>query len=130
MSDTTVLTTLLVEALAHLARAQQAVNTVLAAIGTGTAQPDTRAHAAQRTTGTQILAVMADHHGPVTLLDITDGVVALRRSEDEPRKGGGTRYQEICRTSLGRLIDRGLVERVPPADKRGLMRFRRAGVPA
>lgn len=115
----------LVDALASLAKAQQAVNLALAHIGAGTPPPPTRKHAAVRTTGTQIMAVLAAAAEPLTLIDIADGVVAIRRDEDEPKKRGGTRYQELCRTSLSRLIDRGLVERVPPADKKGLMRFRR-----
>jgi hypothetical protein len=65
--------------------------------------------------------------GRMTLADIeiAEGVVAIRRGEDEPRVGGGTRYQEMCRSALLRLIERGLVARVEPTDRRGLMRFRR-----
>ena len=71
------------------------------------------------------MAALAAAGEPITLIDIADAVVALRRGEDEPRARGGTRYQEMCRSALLRLIERGLVERVPPTDKRGLMRFRR-----
>lgn len=127
MSDTSHLAAQLVEALAHLAKAQSTVNAVLLAMGTKTPPPTTREHAARRTTSLQILCVMADYAEPITLIDIADGVVAIRRGEDEPKKQGGTRYQEMCRTSLSRLIERGIVERVEPETKRGMMRFRRAG---
>lgn len=50
----------------------------------------------------------------------------VRRGEDVPRRKGGTRYQEMCRTALGRLIERGLVERVEPSNRNERMRFQRA----
>jgi hypothetical protein len=118
----------LIEALAALRAAERAVNQALDLIGTTSPAPVTRVSAAVRTTGTQIIAVLAAAGEPLTLIDIADGVLALRRGEDQPRKRGGTVYQEMCRSSLARLIDRGLVERVPPAGRHDLMRFRRTGV--
>jgi hypothetical protein len=117
--------TALTEALAALVMAEQAINAALATLAVGSPETPTRRRVATRTTGTQIMSVLATAREPLALIDIADAVVALRRGEDEPRKGGGTRYQEMCRTALARLIDRGLVERVEPADKRGLMRFQR-----
>lgn len=118
----------LTDALVALRRAEQAVNEAMAYVASETPPAPPRHYAAKRTTGTQILSVLAAAGEPLTLIDIADGVVAMRRDEDEPKPQGGTRYQELCRTSIGRLIERGLVERVPPADKRGLMRFRRTAV--
>ena len=117
--------TAITDALVALAQAERALNTALAAIGSDAPAIVSRTQAAVRTTGTQVLAVLAAAGDPLTLIDIADGVCAMRRGEDVPRKNGGTRYQEMCRTAITRLIDRGLVERVPPDDKRGLMRFRR-----
>lgn len=116
----------LVDALAALRRATDAVNAALAQISSGLPVPNVRQPAAQRTTGTQILAILASAGGPLTLGEIADAVVALRRGEDEPKGRGGTRYGEMCRTSLSRLIERGLVVRVEPEDKRGFVRFARA----
>jgi hypothetical protein len=114
----------LVDALAALATATKAVNAALGEIQGG-APATTREAVAQRTTGTQVLAALATAGEPLTLQDVADAIVAIRRGEDEPRRGGGTRYQEMCRNALSRLIERGLVERVEPETKRGLMRFRR-----
>jgi hypothetical protein len=116
--------TALVEALMALRKATDQINVAIAAIDSGYVPP-TRQMAAQRTTSTQIMAILAGTGEPMTLIDIADGVVALRRDEDTPKGRGGTRYQEMCRTALRRLIDRGLVGRVEPTDPRGLMRFQR-----
>jgi hypothetical protein len=117
----------LVEALAALRQAETAVNAALRLIEGEPAQVASRTGAAVRTTGVQILAVLAAHSQPLSLSEIADGVSSVRRDEDKPKRGGGTRYQELCRTSLHRLIARGLVERVEPPDKRrgGLVRFAR-----
>lgn len=115
----------LTEALVALAEAERAINLALSAIGAAEPPPVTRQEVAVRTTSTQILSVLASSNLPLTLIDVADGVVAIRRGEDEPKKGGGTRYREMCRTALVRLIDRGLVERIPPPDKNGFMKFRR-----
>jgi hypothetical protein len=115
----------LIEALARLKQVEAAINAALDQIGTTSPPPVTRVSAAVRTTGTQIIAVLAAAAEPLTLIDIADGVLAIRRGEDEPRQRGGTRYQEMCRSSLARLIDRGLVERVDPSGRHELMRFRR-----
>jgi hypothetical protein len=64
------------------------------------------APAAVRTTGVQVMHVLGSAGSPLTLQDIADGVVAIRRDEDVPKARGGTRYQEMCRTALGRLIER------------------------
>lgn len=74
------------------------------------------------------MSVLANSAGPITLIDIADGILAIRRGEDEPKIRGGTRYQEMCRSSLVRLIERGLVERVPPKSRDELMRFRRTNI--
>lgn len=117
--------TALVEAMAHASKAMRLVEAALVALGTEGAAPPSRAGAAVRTTSTQILAVMSRTLEPMTLIDIADGVVAIRRGEDEPKRGGGTRYQELCRTSLSRLVERGLVRRVPPTVGSQRMRFQR-----
>jgi hypothetical protein len=117
----------LTDALVALAQAERAVTTALALIGADAPAPVTRVEVAQRTTSTQVMAVLAGAGEPLTLIDIADAVVTMRRGEDVPKKRGGTRYQEMCRTALSRLTERGLVVRVPPTDKRGLMRFARAG---
>lgn len=116
----------LIEALAALRKAEAAVNAALGLIGTTSPAPVTRASAAVRTTGTQVMAVLGAAGEPLTLIDIADGVCAIRRGEDEPKPRGGTRYQEMCRSAILRLIERGLVERVEPTDRRGMMRFQRA----
>lgn len=115
----------LVDALSAIAKAEDAIHTALACIGATSSAPPDRKSVATRTTGTQILAVLAASQDPLTLIDIADGVVSIRRGEDTPRKNGGTRYQELCRAALQRLIDRRLVERVEPVGKTDLMRFRR-----
>lgn len=125
MTDNLPAASALVDALAAIHKAEIAINLALVALGSSSMDPPTRVQAAQRTTGTQILSVLANSAGPLTLIDIADGVLAIRRGEDEPRARGGTRYQEMCRSSLLRLIERGLVERVEPTSKRDLMRFRR-----
>jgi hypothetical protein len=124
-SETIKLTSELVAALSDLASAQRRINAVLGALGSGSPPTPSRVSAAVRTTSTQILAVLSAAGEPLTLIDIADGVVALRRGEDEPRKGGGTRYQELARSSLARLVERNLVRRVPPAAKNELMKFER-----
>lgn len=117
----------LVEALAAISQAKAQIEAALAAASAGlTHVPATRRTAAVRTTSTQILTILAEIGQPTTLVDIADAVVALRRDEDEPRRGGGTRYQEMCRNALTRLIERGLVRRVEPTDRRGMMMFERA----
>lgn len=118
----------LIEALAALHKAEVAINTALSLIGTTSPAPVTRVSAAVRTTGTQVMAVLSAASEPLTLIDIADGVCAIRRGEDEPRARGGTRYQEMCRSSILRLIERGLVKRVEPTDKRGRMRFQRTTI--
>lgn len=128
MSDSLPAASALIDALAALRKAEAAINAALAMIGTSSQVVTTRIGAAKRTTGTQILSVLANSAAPLTLIDIADGVVAIRRGEDEPRIGGGTRYQELCRSSLARLIQRGLVERVEPASRNELMRFRRTNI--
>jgi c-di-GMP-binding flagellar brake protein YcgR len=116
----------LIEALAALGAAKSAVEAALAALSAGqTYIPATRYTAAVRTTATQVLAILAENGQPMTLIDIADAVVALRRDEDEPKKRGGTRYQEMCRNAIVRLIERGLVRRVEPREKREKMRFER-----
>jgi len=116
----------LTDALAALRQAQAAVEVALGHVGADGYEPPTRHQVGQRTTGTQVLAVLASSSEPLTLPDIADAVVALRRGEDEPKRGGGTRYQEMARSSIARLIERGLVRRVEPADRRGFVRFERA----
>jgi hypothetical protein len=115
----------LIDALAALHKAEQAINDALSAIKQDAPAPVTRQMVAVRTTGTQVLSVLSASAEPLTLIDIADGVVAIRRGEDTPKPHGGTRYQEMCRTALQRLILRGLVRRVEPTDKRGLMKFER-----
>jgi hypothetical protein len=124
MSNTAV-AQMIVEALASNAKARDLLNQALALCGIDPVDPPGRERVAQRTTGTQIMAVLASHDGPMSLGEIADCVAGMRRGEDEPRKQGGTRYQEMCRTSIVRLIERGMVERVEPETKRGLMRFER-----
>ena len=123
MSDNLPAAGALLDALAAIRRAEAAINVALGLIGTGAPAPTTRLRVAERTTGTQVRAVLAAAGAPLTLVDIADGVLAIRRGEDEPKGRGGTRYQEMCRSSLARLIAAGLVERVPPEDGRGFMRF-------
>jgi hypothetical protein len=118
----------LTDALVALAKAERAINLALAALGADAPAPVTRQEVAVRTTSTQVLAVLSAAGEPLPLIDVADGILALRRGEDEPKKGGGTRYQEMTRTAIARLVERGLVERVPPADKRGLMKFRRTAI--
>jgi hypothetical protein len=113
----------LLDAIVALDRAKAAINTALRSIGTDEPLPTDRKRIGERTTGTQIRAVLAAASEPLTLIDIADGVLAIRRGEDEPKGRGGTRYQEMCRSSLARLIERGLVRRVPPPDKKGFVRF-------
>jgi hypothetical protein len=123
-------TSALIDALAALAKAEKAINLALAAIGLEAPKPPTRTQVAVRSSGAQILAILASAGEPITLIDIADGIVAMRRDEDEPRKRGGTRYQELARNALGRLIDRGLVERVPPPNRHGFMKFQRTTIAA
>lgn len=108
----------LTDALSALATAEKAINIALSCIGADAPAPCTRQDVAARTTSDQVLSVLSSAGGPLTLIDVADGVVALRRGEDEPRKHGGTRYQEICRTALMHLIMRGLVERIDPHDRK------------
>jgi hypothetical protein len=115
----------LAKADAALAKAEAAVTLALSALGQEAPPPVTRLEVGARTTSTQVMTILARAGGPLTLVDIADGVVAIRRGKDTPKRRGGTRYQELCRTALTRLIDRGVVERVPPADNRGMMRFQR-----
>lgn len=117
--------TALVDALAALRKAEQAVQIALAHVQGRTPPRDVKASAAVRTTSVQVLHALSQAPHPITLQDVADAVVSIRRGEDEPRKRGGTRYQELCRTALVRLIDRGLVERVEPATRTERMRFRR-----
>lgn len=128
MSDNLPAASALIDALAALRKAEVAINAALALIGTSSQAAPTRVMAAKRTTGTQILSVLANSAGPLTLIDIADGILAIRRGEDEPKGRGGTRYQEMCRSSLVRLIERGLVERVPPKSRDEFMRFRRTNI--
>jgi hypothetical protein len=111
------------DALAALKVAESAVNQALALIGTDEPLPTDRHRIGERTTGTQVRAVLASASAPLTLVDIADGVMAIRRGEDTPKGRGGTRYQEMCRSSIARLIDHGLVRRIPPPDGKGFMRF-------
>jgi hypothetical protein len=115
----------LTDALAALQMARQAVEAALGHIGAEGYEAPTRLGAARRTTGTQILEILSTYRDPMTLIDIADAICAMRRGEDEPRARGGTRYQEIARSSLARLIERGLVRRVEPKNNRELMRFER-----
>jgi hypothetical protein len=117
---------LLSEAETLLARATRMVAEAFAILAEDAPPAPPRQHAAVRTTSTQILRVLAEHGTPLTLVDIADGVAALRRSDDEPRKNGGTKYQEMCRSSLARMIEQGRIVRVPPPDRRGLMQFARS----
>lgn len=123
-SKTSATAAAMLDALRSLARVKQTIETALASLDTSAPEPMTRRGAAVRTTSTQIMAVLLAASEPLTLIDIADGVVALRQGEDEP-KGGSTRYRELCRTSLARLVNQGVVERVPPSDRAGLMRFQR-----
>ena len=96
-------------------------------IGGDTPPPITRFGAAVRTTSTQVVSVLAAASEPLELRDIADGVCAIRQGVDEAKGRGGTRYGEMCRTAITRLIERGIVVRVPPGDKQGRMRFALAG---
>ena len=125
MSATLSAASALVDAIAALNKAKAAVEAALGTLGADGYEPPTRQQAAVRTTSTQILYALGEAREPLTLVDIADAVCAMRRGEDEPRHNGGTRYQEMCRSSLLRLIERGAVRRVPPANKEGLMRFAR-----
>jgi hypothetical protein len=98
--------TSLVDALSALEAARNAVSAALAAVQGQTPARDIKASVAVRTTGVQVLHALAKSPEPLTLQEIADEVVAIRRSEDEPKPGGGTRYQEMCRTAIGRLIER------------------------
>jgi len=113
----------LVDALAALTKAESAVTQALAALGADTHAPIASVSVAVRTTSTQVLSVLAQASGPLTLYDVADGVLAIRRGEDTPKRGGGTRYGEMCRTALARLIERGMVVRVEPAECSGRMRY-------
>lgn len=112
----------LVEALSALRMAEDEVRRALATLDNDF-YPPRRERPAVRTTGTQIMAVLARAGEPMNLIDIADAVIAMRRDEDAPRKRGGTRYQEICRTALQRLIERALVRRIEPTTPRGRMHF-------
>lgn len=113
----------LVDALSALAKAEAAVQLALSALGQDAPPPVTRLGAAQRTTSTQVMSILATASEPLDLRDISDGVCAIRQGVDVPRGRGGTRYGEMCRTAITRLIERGLVVRVEPANKMGRMRF-------
>ena len=117
----------LVDALGALAKAEAAVRTAMAAIGRDAPPPVTRFGAAVRATSTQVVSVLAVAGEPLELRDIADGVCAIRRDVDEPRGRGGTRYGEMCRAALARLVERGIVVGVPPDDKTGRMRFALVG---
>lgn len=119
--------TALIDALAALRRAQQAIELALAHVQGQTPAREVKASAAVRTTSVQVMHALAQAPDPLTLQDIADAVVAIRRGEDEPKKRGGTRYQELCRTALARLVKQGLIERVEPNSRTERMRFRRAG---
>jgi hypothetical protein len=115
----------LVDALAALEQAKKAVSAALSLIKGEMPAPDIKVSAAVRTTGVQVLHALAGSSEPMTLQDIADAIVAIRRGEDEPKPGGGTRYQEMCRTALGRLVERGVVRRIEPSSKSDRMRFER-----
>lgn len=120
--------TALIDALAALRRAQQSVEVAMAYVQGRMPPREVKASAAVRTTSVQVLHALAQAPEPLTLQDIADAVIAIRRGEDEPKKHGGTRYQELCRTAIGRLARQGLVERVEPTSRDERMRFRRVGV--
>jgi hypothetical protein len=113
----------LVDALSALAKAEAAVQLALSALGQDAPPPVTRLGAAQRTTSTQVMSILANASEPLDLRDIADGVCAIRQGVDVPKGRGGTRYGEMCRTAITRLIERGLVVRVEPTDRTGRMRF-------
>jgi hypothetical protein len=113
----------LVDALSALARAEAAVQLALSMVGSDAPPVATRLGAAVRTTSTQVVSVLATASEPLELRDIADGVCAIRRGEDVPKGRGGTRYGEMCRTAISRLIERGMVVRVEPTDKNQRMRF-------
>jgi hypothetical protein len=115
--------TALVDAMAALRKAQSALEIALAVVQARTPPREIKASAAVRTTSVQVLHALSQAPHPITLQDVADAVLAIRRGEDEPRRGGGTRYQELCRNALLRLIERGLVERVAPTLKTDRMRF-------
>jgi hypothetical protein len=117
--------TSLVDALAALRKAEAAVEKALALVQGQTPAADIKVGAAVRTTSVQVLAVLAQSPDPISLQDIADGVIAIRRGEDTPRLRGGTRYQEMCRNALIRLISQGVVKRVEPTSRTERMRFAR-----
>jgi hypothetical protein len=115
----------LVTALAALTQAKASVERALGILQSEAPPADgLKTGAAVRTTSVQILHALTQSSDPMSLAAIAESVVAIRRGEDQP-KGGGTRYQEMCRSSLKRLIAQGVVERVEPTSKHDLMRFRR-----
>lgn len=116
----------LVTALAALKTAEAAIDAALANLRGNEGRVSTRQACAIRSTALQVLDVLTQAGEPLVLADIADGVVALRRGEDEIRKQGGTRYQEICRNAIKRLEKQKLIVRVPPTNKHELMRFARA----
>jgi hypothetical protein len=117
--------TALIDAMAALRKADQALQIALAHVQGRTPPREVKASAAVRTTSVQVMHALAQAPDPLTLQDIADFVVAIRRGEDEPKSHGGTRYQELCRTAIGRLAKQGLIERGEPTSKDQRMRFRR-----
>lgn len=99
----------LTKALAAQVKAERAVRQACAALSIAPGQ-GTRA---------QILAVLSSTDEPLSLPDIAAQVAAMRNDVDEPKKatgrhfrGGSTRYTELCRGSLRRMADDGLVIQV------------------
>jgi len=123
MPDNSTAAAALSEALIALRQAELAVQSALAALA-GEPQRHAPQNPAQRTTTAQILMTLTKAAEPLTLAEIAAGVVAVRTGlEDRPRKNGGTQWQENCRKALSRLIDQGVVVRVPPPNKTGFMAF-------
>lgn len=127
MAATQTVADALVDALSALAKAEAAVQLALSALGQDAPPPVTRLGVAQRTTSTQVVSVLANASEPLELRDIADGVCAIRQGVDVPKARGGSRYGEMCRTAVTRLVERGVVVRVEPSDKLGRMRFTLAG---
>lgn len=113
----------LVDALVALAKAEASVQLALSSMGQDAPPPVTRLGAAVRHTSTQVVSVLANACEPLELRDIADGVCAIRKGMDVPKGRGGTRYGEMCRTAITRLIERGVVTRVEPKDRASKMRF-------
>jgi hypothetical protein len=122
-ADTNAAASALSDALVALRQAERAVESALASLA-GEPSKHRPIRPGQRTTTSQILTTLTKAGEPLTLAEIAAGVVAVRTGlQDAPRKNGGTVWQENCRKALSRLIEQGVVVRVPPADRTGFMTF-------